>query len=76
MLTRVALTNLTLLCFHIGIRVFLKVFYSLLRNHSDWDVVEPLPSYVRGIELRDRRYGSLITGNNLTDVVITGMFLL
>ncbi|KAL2507593.1 Pectin lyase-like superfamily protein [Forsythia ovata] len=42
------------------------------QDHSYWDVVEPLPSYGRGIELHDRRYGSLITGNNLTDVVITG----
>lgn len=66
--------NSTLLCFRIGIRVFLKVFYSLLQNHSYWDVLEPSPSYGRGIELHDRRYGSLITGNNLTDVVITGMF--
>ncbi|CAA2957599.1 probable polygalacturonase isoform X2 [Olea europaea subsp. europaea] len=42
------------------------------QNHGYWDVVGPLPSYGRGIELHDRRYGSLITGNNLTDVVITG----
>ncbi|KAA8543065.1 hypothetical protein F0562_021440 [Nyssa sinensis] len=37
-----------------------------------WEIVEPLPSYGRGIELPGGRYRSLITGHNLTDVVITG----
>ncbi|CAN4091380.1 unnamed protein product [Withania somnifera] len=37
-----------------------------------WDVVEALPSYGRGIEAQYGRYRSLISGNNLIDVVITG----
>ncbi|CAH2049400.1 unnamed protein product [Thlaspi arvense] len=41
-------------------------------DYSHWGIVEPLPSYGRGIELPGARYRSLITGYNLTDVVITG----
>ncbi|XP_057790430.1 probable polygalacturonase isoform X1 [Salvia miltiorrhiza] len=37
-----------------------------------WDVVDPLPSYGRGLEVPGRRYRSLINGQNLTDVVVTG----
>ncbi|XP_047977374.1 probable polygalacturonase isoform X1 [Salvia hispanica] len=37
-----------------------------------WDVVDPLPSYGRGLEVPGRRYQSLINGENLTDVVVTG----
>ncbi|KAL8253898.1 hypothetical protein R6Q59_032119 [Mikania micrantha] len=37
-----------------------------------WKVVDPLPSYGRGIDLPGPRYRSLITGENLNDVVITG----
>ncbi|KAJ0264271.1 Pectin lyase-like superfamily protein [Hirschfeldia incana] len=39
---------------------------------SHWDIVSPLPSYGRGIELPGKRYRSLINGDNLQDVVITG----
>ncbi|KAG7577535.1 Glycoside hydrolase family 28 [Arabidopsis thaliana x Arabidopsis arenosa] len=39
---------------------------------SHWDIVSPLPSYGRGIELPGKRYRSLINGDNLIDVVITG----
>ncbi|KAK1356904.1 Polygalacturonase [Heracleum sosnowskyi] len=39
---------------------------------AHWEVVDALPSYGRGIELPGGRYRSLITGNNLVDVVITG----
>ncbi|XP_059659582.1 probable polygalacturonase [Cornus florida] len=42
------------------------------QDYSHWEVVEPLPSYGRGIELPGGRYRSLITGHNLSDVVITG----
>lgn len=35
-------------------------------------MVDPLPSYGRGRELPGRRHRSLIYGQNLTDVVITG----
>ncbi|KAK9076556.1 hypothetical protein SSX86_004890 [Deinandra increscens subsp. villosa] len=41
-----------------------------------WKVVDPLPSYGRGIDLPGQRYRSLITGENLNDVVITGMKIL
>lgn len=42
------------------------------QNPSHWEIIEPLPSYGRGIELPGKRYRSLITATNLTDVVITG----
>ncbi|XP_058000924.1 probable polygalacturonase isoform X2 [Hevea brasiliensis] len=42
------------------------------QDPSRWDVVEPLPSYGRGIELPGKRYRSLINGYKLLDVVITG----
>ncbi|XP_061349150.1 probable polygalacturonase [Gastrolobium bilobum] len=37
-----------------------------------WEVVDPLPSYGRGIEVPGGRYQSLINGYMLHDVVITG----
>ncbi|KAL1084445.1 hypothetical protein V6Z11_D09G265600 [Gossypium hirsutum] len=42
------------------------------QDPSLWDIVEPLPSYGRGIELPGRRYRSLVNGYMLRDVVITG----
>ncbi|CAH9098161.1 unnamed protein product, partial [Cuscuta epithymum] len=39
---------------------------------STWPLVDPLPSYGRGRDANGGRYGSLIFGSNLTDVVITG----
>ncbi|KAK4407946.1 putative polygalacturonase [Sesamum angolense] len=42
------------------------------QDYIHWDVVEPLPSYGQGLEVPGRRYRSLISGQNLTDVVITG----
>ncbi|XP_038683685.1 probable polygalacturonase isoform X2 [Tripterygium wilfordii] len=44
----------------------------LFLDPSNWRVVEPLPSYGRGIDLPGRRYCGLINGQSLTDVVITG----
>ncbi|GFZ04809.1 pectin lyase-like superfamily protein [Actinidia rufa] len=41
------------------------------QNLSHWGIVEPLPSYGRGIRLPGGRYCSLITGHDLTDGVIT-----
>ncbi|XP_058100528.1 probable polygalacturonase isoform X1 [Magnolia sinica] len=41
-------------------------------DSGDWPVVDPLPSYGRGRELPGRRHQSLIYGDNLTDVIITG----
>ncbi|KAL4282670.1 hypothetical protein GQ457_16G030700 [Hibiscus cannabinus] len=42
------------------------------QDPSHWDIVEPLPSYGRGIELPGGRYRSLVNGYMLHDVVITG----
>ncbi|XP_030508010.2 probable polygalacturonase isoform X2 [Cannabis sativa] len=42
------------------------------QDPSHWEVVDPLPSYGRGIEIPGSRYRSLINGYNVKDVVITG----
>lgn len=42
------------------------------QNTSDWPLIDPLPSYGRGRERPGRRHISLIHGENLMDVVITG----
>lgn len=42
------------------------------QDTSSWPLIEPLPSYGRGRELPGGRYTSLIHGNGLQDVVITG----
>ncbi|GJN34812.1 hypothetical protein PR202_gb23509 [Eleusine coracana subsp. coracana] len=39
---------------------------------SQWPIVDPLPSYGQGIDLPGPRHRSLINGQSLTDVVITG----
>ncbi|XP_027365890.1 probable polygalacturonase [Abrus precatorius] len=41
-------------------------------DYAQWTVVDPLPSYGQGIDVPGRRYCSLIYGQNLSDVVITG----
>lgn len=47
--------------------------HSFVKDPSHWEVVEPLPSYGRGIDLPGGRYRSLINGYMLHDVVITGI---
>eukprot|EP00250_Pteridium_aquilinum_P014547 c22054_g1_i1 orf=245-1591(+) len=42
------------------------------QNSSDWPLIDPLPSYGRGRERPGGRHISLIHGENLMDVVITG----
>ncbi|KAJ4870181.1 Pectin lyase-like superfamily protein [Raphanus sativus] len=42
------------------------------QDPSHWQVVDPLPSYGRGIDLPGKRYMSLINGYELHDVVVTG----
>lgn len=42
------------------------------QDSSQWQVVDPLPSYGRGIDLPGGRHRSLINGFELKDVVITG----
>ncbi|CAK8534890.1 unnamed protein product [Lathyrus sativus] len=42
------------------------------QDSHHWEVVDPLPSYGRGLEVPGGRYQSLINGYKLQDVVITG----
>ncbi|WOK91385.1 hypothetical protein Cni_G00076 [Canna indica] len=42
------------------------------QDTSNWPLIDPLPSYGRGRELPGGRYMSLIHGNKLKDVIITG----
>lgn len=42
------------------------------QDESEYPLIEPLPSYGRGRDADGARYSSLIFGNNLTDVIITG----
>ncbi|KAJ7540099.1 hypothetical protein O6H91_10G001400 [Diphasiastrum complanatum] len=42
------------------------------QDPTQWPVIGPLPSYGQGRELNGARHISLIHGENLTDVVITG----
>ncbi|XP_058105652.1 probable polygalacturonase [Magnolia sinica] len=42
------------------------------QDMNEWPLIDPLPSYGRGRDAPGGRYSSLITGSNLTDVVITG----
>ncbi|KAE8671774.1 putative polygalacturonase [Hibiscus syriacus] len=45
---------------------------TILASQSEWAVIDPLPSYGRGMDAAGGRYISLIFGTNLTDVVIAG----
>jgi polygalacturonase len=42
------------------------------QDTRNWPLMDPLPSYGRGRELPGGRYTSLIHGNGLRDVIITG----
>ncbi|KAM0947287.1 putative glycoside hydrolase, family 28, pectin lyase/virulence factor [Dioscorea sansibarensis] len=42
------------------------------QDPAEWPLIEPLPSYGRGRERNGSRHISLIHGNGLSDVVITG----
>ncbi|PIN20793.1 hypothetical protein CDL12_06517 [Handroanthus impetiginosus] len=42
------------------------------QDPEEWPIIEPLPSYGRGREREGGRHISLIHGNSLTNVVITG----
>ncbi|KAK3037228.1 hypothetical protein RJ639_030121, partial [Escallonia herrerae] len=42
------------------------------QDESEYPIIEPLPSYGRGRDAPGGRFISLISGTNLTDVVITG----
>lgn len=45
------------------------------QDQKYWPLMPPLPSYGKGREHPGPRYGSLIHGQNLKDVVITGRVL-
>ncbi|AQL03718.1 Alphaalpha-trehalose-phosphate synthase [UDP-forming] 5 [Zea mays] len=42
------------------------------QDSSQWSIVEPLTSYGQGLDLPGPRHRSLMSGYNLTDVVVTG----
>jgi len=42
------------------------------QDETDYPLIDPLPSYGRGRDVVGKRFASLISGTNLTDVVITG----
>ncbi|XP_002993619.2 probable polygalacturonase [Selaginella moellendorffii] len=54
--------------------LFLEEDATILATQSEdlWPLMQPLPSYGRGRELPGPRYGSLIHGQHLEDIVITG----
>ncbi|KAJ3692178.1 hypothetical protein LUZ60_012528 [Juncus effusus] len=43
-----------------------------IQDTRNWPLMDPLPSYGRGRELPGGRYASLIHGNGICDVIITG----
>lgn len=51
---------------------YLCLFVFAQKDEKYWPLLPPLPSYGRGREHRGARYGSLIHGQHLKDVVITG----
>ena len=48
----------------------------LKQDETHWPLMPPLPSYGYGREHRGPRYGSLIHGQNLKNVIITGGFVM
>ena len=59
-------------------KLLLNQYISLLflcaikQDEKYWPLMPPLPSYGKGREHPGPRYGSLIHGQHLKDVVITG----
>lgn len=45
-----------------------------IQDASQWPLVDPLPSYGRGRERPGGRYMSLLHGDGLHDVIITGNY--
>lgn len=58
-------------CLHLLVPFIYVCFFSQ-KDEKYWPLLPPLPSYGRGREHRGARYGSLIHGQHLKDVVITG----
>lgn len=46
--------------------------FGFLQNPQHWPLIEPLPSYGSGRERPGRRHNSLLHGEGLVDVWITG----
>ncbi|CAM8959369.1 unnamed protein product [Rhodiola kirilowii] len=42
------------------------------QDYAHWEINDPFPSFEQGIDVRGGRYRSLISAQNLSDVVITG----
>lgn len=55
--------------------IILKRSFWMRQDEKYWPLMPPLPSYGYGRERAGPRYGSLIHGQNLRDVVITGEIL-
>lgn len=54
-------------------QTFSNIFlFGYLQDQKYWPLMPPLPSYGYGREHPGPRYGSLIHGQNLKDIVITG----
>lgn len=73
-------TLLPIRTFCVFVLVILVSFCSYLNQNcmkdpSHWHVVDPLPSYGQGIDVPGKRYMSLINGDNVHDVVVTGYIL-
>lgn len=47
-------------------------FCWVMQDVERWPLIDPLPSYGRGRELDGGRYVSLIHGDGIQDVIITG----
>lgn len=50
------------------------MWHSFCQDEKLWPLMPPLPSYGYGREHKGPRYGSLIHGQNLRDVVLTGKY--
>ncbi|KAG6384368.1 hypothetical protein SASPL_155846 [Salvia splendens] len=64
--------NLSFICYEYRAPDTVPAVLNFLQDENHWLLMPPLPSYGFGRERAGPRYGSLIHGQNLTDVVITG----
>ncbi|VVB17441.1 unnamed protein product [Arabis nemorensis] len=61
----------TLLASQNEITQYGRGYFSMTNLNTEYPVVAPLPSYGRGRDAPGPRFASLISGTNLTDVIIT-----
>lgn len=64
---------ITISVFIQGSTLFFISLPFLFQDERYWPLMPPLPSYGFGREHAGPRYGSLIHGQHLKDVIITGM---